>query len=58
MQNVTPKKEAIKLINKLYPNDFEIIISTATFMSRTNNNREKPISLGYKLTKNQFKIGK
>ena len=54
-KNATPNKEAIKLVNKLYSNNFEIIIFTARFMGRTNNNKEKAISLGYNLTKNQLK---
>lgn len=48
-------KKAIKLINKLYSNDFKIIIFTIRFLGRTNNNREKAISPGYNLTKNQLK---
>ncbi len=54
----SPNKEAIKLVNKLYLNDFEIIIFTARFMGRTNNNKEKATLLGYNLTKNQLKVWK
>ena len=54
-QNSIPKMKAIKKINNLYENGNEIIIFTARFMGRTNNNYEKAHALGYDFTLNQLK---
>ena len=50
-----PYKNAIKKINKLYSDGNRIIIFTARYMGRTNNNIEKAKQLGYKKTFQQLK---
>ncbi len=50
----TPKKKAILEINKLFLKH-KIIIFTARFMGRTNNNITKSKKLGYSFTQNQLK---
>ena len=54
-QNSIPKVRAIKKINSLYDDGNEIIIFTARFMGRTNNNYEKAHALGYDFTLKQSK---
>ena len=54
-KNAKPNKKAISLINNLHKKKFKIIIFTARFMGRTNNNKTKAILLGYELTKKQLK---
>ena len=48
-------KLAIKKINKLYDNGHKIIIFTARFMGRTNNDFIKAKELGYNSTLKQLK---
>ncbi len=50
----TPNKKVILEINKLFLKH-EIIIFTARFMGRTNNNIRKSKKLGYLFTQNQLK---
>ena len=50
-----PYKNAIKKINKLYSDGNRIIIFTARYMGRTNNNTEKAKQLGYEKTFQQLK---
>ena len=53
--NSLPNKAAIEKINKLYSAGNKIIIFTARFMGRTNNNIEKAKQLGYEETLIQLK---
>ena len=60
-KNSKPNKKAIEKINHLYDEGNKIIIFTARFMGRTNNNYKKAYRLGYKftlksITKLEFKI--
>jgi len=50
-----PIKESINIINKLYDKGFVIKIFTSRFMGRSNENVNKAISRGYKITKKQLK---
>jgi len=50
-----PIKKNIKMINSLYDKKFEILIFTARYMGRNNDNVNKAKKLGYKITKNQLK---
>ena len=45
-----PNSKAIKKINSLHDQGHNIIIFTARFMGRTNNNYKKAYELGYELT--------
>ena len=47
-------KKAIEKINNLYDEGNKIIIFTARFMGRTNNDYKKAHELGYKFTINQL----
>ena len=49
-----PYPEAINKINSLYEAGHKIILFTARYMGRTNNNTEKAYEMGYELTKNQL----
>ena len=49
-----PIKKVIKLINKLYENNY-IIIFTARYMGRNKDDINKAKKQGYKLTLNQLK---
>ena len=53
-KNSKPNKEAIEKINNLYDKGNKIIIFTARFMGRTNNNYQEAYKLGYKFTLNQL----
>ena len=53
-QNSKPNKKAIEKINRLYDEGNKIIIFTARFMGRTNNNYKKAYKLGYKFTLSQL----
>lgn len=53
-QNSKPKIKAIKKINDLYNQGNKIIIFTARFMGRTDNNYEKAYALGYDFTLKQL----
>ena len=53
-KNSKPILLAIKKINQLYKKNI-IILFTARFMGRTNNNSVKAKKLGYKFTKKQLK---
>ena len=50
-----PNQKAIEKINKIYAEGNKVIIFTARYMGRTNNNIEKAKSLGYKQTFRQLK---
>ena len=50
-----PNKGAIEKINKIYSNGHKVIIYTARYMGRTNNNIKKAKQLGYDDTFNQLK---
>jgi hydroxymethylpyrimidine pyrophosphatase-like HAD family hydrolase len=49
-----PNSRAIEKINSLHAKGHNIIIFTARFMGRTNNNYRKAYELGYELTHNQL----
>ena len=53
-QNSKPKIKAIKKINSLFDQGNKIIIFTARFMGRTNNDYEKAYALGYDFTLKQL----
>ena len=53
-ENSRPKIKAIKKINDLYNHGNKIIIFTARFMGRTDNNYEKAYALGYDFTLKQL----
>ncbi len=53
--NAKPKKNIIKLINKLYDQGFEIKIFTARYMGRNNENINKAKKQGFIKTKKQLK---
>ena len=50
-----PNNKAIKKINSLHDQGHNIIIFTARFMGRTNNNYKKAYELGYDLTHDQLR---
>ena len=50
-----PNKKVIEKINTIYSNGNTVIIFTARYMGRTNNNIEQSKSLGYKSTLKQLK---
>ena len=50
-----PNKKAITKINQLYSNGNRIIIFTARFMGRSNENISLAKKIGYKFTRNQLK---
>ncbi|MBT3939430.1 MAG: HAD hydrolase family protein [Pelagibacterales bacterium] len=54
-KNAIPFPEAIKKVNELYDKGNKIIIYTARFMSRTNNDVKKVNEIGYKFTFDQLK---
>ena len=54
-KNSLPNIKAIKKINKLYDDGHKIIIFTARFMGRTNNDFIKAKELGYNSTLKQLK---
>jgi histidinol phosphatase-like enzyme len=54
-EKAKPFKKAINKINKLYNQGNTIIVYTARFMGRTNNNYDKAYKLGYNFTLNQLK---
>ena len=49
-----PIKKNIKFINYLYDKGFKILIYTARFMGRNNDNVKKARKQGYKFTKMQL----
>ena len=49
-----PKKESIKIINKLFEKNY-IIIFTSRYMGRNNDNIQKAKAQGYKKTLRQLK---
>ena len=49
-----PKKNIVKLINKLYENDHYIKIFTARYMGRNNENIKKTYKVGFKKTFTQL----
>jgi len=51
-----PIKSAIKKINELFNKGHKIILFTARFMGRTQQNKKKSHKLGYNLTKKQLSI--
>ena len=54
-ENAIPYKDAISKVNSLYDNGNKIIIYTARYMGRENNDINKVIEVGYKFTFNQLK---
>ena len=52
--NSTPNMKAIKKINDLYDEGHKIIIFTARFMGRTNNNVKQAHEIGFKFTTDQL----
>ena len=50
-----PNKKAIKFINELHESGNIIIIFTARFMGRNNDNQSKAKKQGYQFTYNQLK---
>ena len=54
-EKAKPFNKAIKKINKLYSQGNTIIVYTARFMGRTDNNYDKAYKLGYNFTLNQLK---
>lgn len=50
-----PKKKVINYINKLYLKDYKILVFTARFMGRSNDNRIKATKMGKELTIKQLK---
>ena len=53
-KNSKPNKKAIEKINHLYDTGNTIIVFTARFMGRTNNNYSEAYQLGYEFTLNQL----
>ena len=53
-ENSKPNKKVIEKINHLYDAGNTIIVFTARFMGRTNNNYQEAYKLGYKFTLNQL----
>ena len=53
--NALPNKKAIKKINQIYSEGNKVIVFTARYMGRTNNNPEKAKKIGYEQTVNQLK---
>tara|TARA_B100000900_G_scaffold373239_1_gene353667 strand:- start:1303 stop:1653 length:351 start_codon:yes stop_codon:yes gene_type:complete len=49
-----PKKDVIKIINQLYKKNY-ILIYTARYMGRSNNNEKLAKKRGYQFTLNQIK---
>ena len=54
-ENSIPNEKAIKKINNLYNKGHKIIIFTARFMGRTDDNISKAYEIGFDFTKNQLK---
>ena len=52
--NAKPKSDAIKKINSLHDKGNEIIIFTARYMGRNNNNISKAYDEGYEFTRSQL----
>lgn len=53
-ENAIPIKKNIKKVNELYNKGNTIIIFTARYMGRTNENKDEAIKLGYKFTEKQI----
>ena len=53
-ENSKPNKKVIEKIYHLYDAGNTIIVFTARFMGRTNNNYQEAYKLGYKFTLNQL----
>ena len=53
-ENAFPFENSIKKINQLYNEGNYIIIFTARFMGRSNNDIDKAYDLGFELTKKQL----
>lgn len=56
-KNSKPNKKVIKIINNLHKKNY-IVLNTARFMGRTNNNKKKAELLCKKLTLSQLKAWK
>ena len=54
-ENSIPNEKAIKKINNLYNKGHKIIIFTARFMGRTDDNISKAYEIGFDFTTNQLK---
>ncbi len=53
-ENAKPIKKAIDKCNQLFEKGYSIIIFTARFMGRSNEDQNLAYSLGYDFTKNQI----
>jgi hypothetical protein len=53
-ENAVPDPEAVQLANRLYDRGFHIIIYTARFMGRNNQNAVAAYEQGYELTRRQL----
>ena len=53
-ENAKPIEDAIKKVNELYDNNFEIIIFTARYMGVNNENTEDAYKDGFQITKKQI----
>ena len=54
-ENAIPFKDAISKINSLFDKGNKIIIYTARYMGRENNDINKVMQVGYEFTLNQLK---
>ena len=54
-ENARPYPEAIKKVNELFDKGNRIVIYTARFMNRANNNIKKVNEIGYQFTYDQLK---
>ena len=54
-EKATPNEKAIEKINKIFSEGNKVIIFTARYMGRTNNNLKEAKALGYKKTMKQLK---
>ncbi len=53
-EKAIPFDDAIKKVNQLYESGNTIIIYTARFMGRSNNDEKKAYEIGYNFTKKQL----
>ena len=53
-EKAQPIKEAINKVNNLYLNGYKIIIFTARYMGRNNEDIDKVYNIGYAKTKKQI----
>ena len=53
-EDALPLQKSINKINELYENGFEIIIFTARYMGRSNENQNLANEIGYEFTRSQL----